>query len=98
MTSTPIVKIVSPRDGFERGVSSLVDCVVRKIIFSNSHSTNMSSKFSSGNFQKKVRSLINITKLTSLGLDSSNKITPENQDNFEEDEEIDVFISGRGTK
>ena len=58
----------------------------------------MSSKFSSGNFQKKVRSLINITKLTSLGLDSSNKITPENQDNFEEDEEIDVFISGRGTK
>ena len=33
MTSTPIVKIVSPRDGFERGVSSLVDCVVRKIIF-----------------------------------------------------------------
>ena len=58
----------------------------------------MSPQFSSGKFQKKVRSLINITKLTSLGQDSSNKVTPEDQETLEEDEEIDVFISGREAK
>ena len=55
----------------------------------------MSSQFSSGKFQKKVRSLINITKLTTLNLNFSNKVAPESQD---DDEEIDVFISGRNTK
>ena len=66
----------------------------------------MPSQFSSGKFQKKVRSLINITKLTTLSLGSSNKVTPESQetlvedeeDEEDEDEEIDVFISGRNTK
>ena len=56
----------------------------------------MFSQFSSGKFQKKVRSLINITKLTSLSQDSNNGTT-KSQETLEEDEEIDVFISGKDT-